>query len=173
MEGMITVRDAGPGDGDVLGEIHAISWGISHGPLCTPKVAAAGIEERRTKWDAVLAEGKDGVLLALLDDRPGAFARFGASSSRPGLGEIHAFFAHPDVWGSGLAAALLTATVDRLREAGHDRVHLWTLRDSAQARRFYAKNGFGETGRRHDHDFGEGPPLALVELERTVSGPGL
>ncbi|MEV1205606.1 hypothetical protein [Microbispora rosea] len=64
MGGMITVREARPGDGDVLGEIHSISWGISHGPLCTPKVAAAGIQERRTKWDAVLAEGKDAILLA-------------------------------------------------------------------------------------------------------------
>lgn len=173
MQGLITIREAGPGDGDVLGEIHAISWGISHGPLCTPKVAAAGIQERRTKWDAILAEGKDTILLALLDDRPGAFARFAASSSRPGLAEIHTLFAHPDVWGSGLAAALLAAILDRLREVGYDRVHLWTLRDSAQARRFYAKNGFGETGRRHNHDFGEGPPIALVELERNVPGTGL
>nr|WP_201784428.1 GNAT family N-acetyltransferase [Nonomuraea pusilla] len=173
MQAMIRIREAGPGDGDVIGEIHAVSWGVSHGPLCAPKVAAAGIQERRTKWEAILAEGEDPVLLGLLDDRPGAFARFGASSSRPGLGEIHTFFAHPDVWGSGLAPALLAATLDRLREAGHDRVHLWTLRDSAQTRRFYAKNGFGETGRRHDHDFGEGPPLTLVELERTLPRPGL
>ncbi|MEU6740932.1 GNAT family N-acetyltransferase [Streptosporangium sandarakinum] len=174
MQGMITIREAEPGDGDALGEIHAISWGVSHGPLCTPEVAAAGVQERRAKWNAILAEdkGEDTILLALLDDRPGAFARFGPSS-RPGLAEIHTFFAHPDVWGGGLAAALLAAALDRLRETGHDRVHLWTLRDSAQARRFYAKNGFGETGRRHDHDFGDGPPLALVELERTVPGPGL
>jgi RimJ/RimL family protein N-acetyltransferase len=173
MQGVITIREAEPGDGDVLGEIHAISWGISHGPLCTPNVAAAGIQERYTKWEAILAEGEDTILLALLDDRPGAFARFGAASSRPGLAEIHTFFAHPDVWGRGLAAALLAATLARLREAGYDRVHLWTLRDSAQARRFYAKNGFGETGRRHDHDFGEGPPIVLVELERTVPGSAL
>ncbi|MFI6316894.1 GNAT family N-acetyltransferase [Nonomuraea sp. NPDC050556] len=160
---MITIRKAQPGDGDVVGEIHAVSWGVSRGPLCTPKVAAAGIEERRTKWGAILAEeGQDTVLIAFLDDRPGAFARFGASS-RPGLTEIHTFFAHPDVWGSGLSAALLAAIVDGARNG----VHLWTLRDSPQARRFYAKHGFGETGRRHDHDFGEGPPVALIELLRS------
>ncbi|MFI6904698.1 GNAT family N-acetyltransferase [Nonomuraea sp. NPDC050394] len=172
MHSTITIREAGPGDGGVLGEIHAVSWGISHGPLCTPQVAAAGIEERRAKWHGILAEGGDPILLALLDDRAGAFSRSGASSS-PGLAEIHTFFAHPDVWGSGLAAALLTATLDRLREAGYDRVHLWTLRDSAQARRFYGKHGFAETGRRHDHDFGEGPPIALVEFDRTIPGPAL
>lgn len=172
MTGVITVRPAEPGDGDVLGEIHALSWGVSHGPLCTPQVAAAGIEERRTKWHAVLAEGvEDTILLAHLDERPGALARFGASTSRPGSAEIHTFFAHPDVWGSGIAEVLLKAALECVRDAGYDDVHLWTLRDSAQARRFYAKNGFTETGRTHDHDFGDGPPLALIELQRAVPGP--
>ncbi len=168
MQGMIAIREARPGDGDVLGEIHATSWGVSHGPLCTPQVAAAGIEERRAKWHAILDESDDTILLALLDGRPGAFARFGASTSRPGLAEIHTLFAHPDVWGSGLSAAMLTAALDRLRDVGYDHVHLWTLRDSAQARRFYTKNGFTETGRTHDHHFGEGPPVAMVEFERRL-----
>ncbi|NRQ38049.1 GNAT family N-acetyltransferase [Nonomuraea sp. NN258] len=170
MPDAITVRIAEPGDADVLGEIHALSWGVSHGPLCAPKVAAAGIEERRAKWHGILADGADDILLARLNERPGAFARFGASTSRPGLAEIHTFFAHPDVWGSGIAKALLTDVLDRVRDAGYDDVHLWTLRDSAQARRFYAKNGFTETGRTHDHTFEEGPPLALIELERAVPG---
>ncbi|MBN6058298.1 GNAT family N-acetyltransferase [Nonomuraea sp. RK-328] len=170
MPDVITVRPAEPGDGDILGEIHALSWGASHGPLCTPEVAAAGIEERRAKWHGVLAEGVVGILLASLNERPGAFARFGASASRPGLAEIHTFFAHPDVWGTGISMVLLTAVLDRVRDAGYGDVHLWTLRDSVQARRFYAKNGFAETGRTHDHDFGDGPPLALVELERAVPG---
>ncbi|MFI7146302.1 GNAT family N-acetyltransferase [Nonomuraea sp. NPDC050022] len=176
MPDAITVHPAEPGDGDILGEIHALSWGVSHGPFCTPKVAAAGVEERRTKWHGILAEveaeaeGMDTILLARLNEQPGAFARFGASTSRPGHAEIHTFFAHPDVWGSGIAKALLTAVLDRVRDAGYDDVHLWTLRDSAQARRFYAKNGFAETGRTHDHNFDEGPPLALVELERAVPG---
>ncbi|WP_220449321.1 GNAT family N-acetyltransferase [Nonomuraea longispora] len=170
MPDVITVRSAQPGDGDVLGEIHALSWGVSHGPLCTPKVAAAGVEERRSKWHGILAEDADTILLARLNERPGAFARYGASTSRPGSAEIHTFFAHPDVWGSGIATALLEAVLERVGEAGYADVHLWTLRDSAQARRFYAKNGFAETGRTHDHDFGEGAPLVLVELERAVPG---
>ncbi|MFI0421028.1 GNAT family N-acetyltransferase [Spongiactinospora sp. 9N601] len=170
MSDVITVHPAEPGDGDVLGEIHALSWGVSHGPFCAPEVAAAGVEERRGKWHGVLAEGGGTILVARLNERAGAFARFGASTSRPGVAEIQTFFAHPDVWGSGVAMVLLTAVLERVRDAGYDEVHLWTLRDSAQARRFYAKNGFVETGRTHDHDFGEGPPLALVELERAVPG---
>ncbi|MFG3437742.1 hypothetical protein ACGF0J_10930 [Nonomuraea sp. NPDC047897] len=62
MPDAITVGPAEPGDGDILGEIHALSWGVSHGPFCTPKVAAAGIEERRTKWHGILAEVAVGLL---------------------------------------------------------------------------------------------------------------
>ncbi|MBT2233213.1 GNAT family N-acetyltransferase [Nonomuraea sp. NEAU-A123] len=114
MSDVITVHPAEPGGGDIAGEIHALSWSISHGPLCTPKVAAAGIEERCTKWHDILAEGVDTILLARLNERPGAFARFGASASRPALAEIHTFFAHPDVWGSGIAMVLLMAVLDRV-----------------------------------------------------------
>ncbi|MFC4015698.1 hypothetical protein ACFOY2_51400 [Nonomuraea purpurea] len=60
--------------------------------------------------------------------------------------------------------------MDRVRDAGYDDVHLWTLRDSAQTHRFYTKNGSAETGRTHDHDFDDGPPLSLIELERAVPG---
>lgn len=37
---------------------------------------------------------------------------------------------------------LLAATLGWLQEVGYDRTHLQALRDSAQARRFYAKSGF-------------------------------
>lgn len=119
MSDVLAVRPAQPGDGDILGEIHVLSWGVSHGPLRTPKGAAAGIEERRTKWHGIPAEGVDTILPARLNERPGAFARFGASTSRPGLAEIHAFFTHPDFWGAGeMADAEAQA---RVREAGGSR----------------------------------------------------
>jgi RimJ/RimL family protein N-acetyltransferase len=44
-------------------------------------------------------------------------------------------------------------------------VHLWTLRDTPQSRRFYTKCGFTETGATTTRDFGDGNPLAQVEYE--------
>ncbi|WP_219508582.1 GNAT family N-acetyltransferase [Nonomuraea ceibae] len=63
----------------------------------------------------------------------------------------------PDVWGSGIARALLTAVLDGMRDAGYDDVHLWTLRDSTRARRFYAKHSFTETSRTHFYPSRKGP----------------
>lgn len=52
----------------------------------------------------------------------------------------------PDGWGSGIAAALMTETLSQLHDDGYSRVHLWTLRDTPQSRRFYTKCGFTESG---------------------------
>jgi hypothetical protein len=60
----------------------------------------------------------------------------------------------------------MTATLQRLAADGYDGVHLWTLRDTPQSRRFYTKCGFTETGATQDRDFGDGTPLPQVEYER-------
>jgi GNAT superfamily N-acetyltransferase len=163
---MIEVRRARPEDGDALGEVHSESWAAAYAPLFDQEFAARGIEDRRTRWHARIAEGTDTLLLATLDDRPLALSFCVPSSTRPGLAEIRSFYSHPDGWGTGVAAALMTGTLAALREAGFDKVHLWTLRDTPQSRRFYTKCGFTESGATEDRDFGDGNPLAQVEYER-------
>jgi hypothetical protein len=60
----------------------------------------------------------------------------------------------------------MAATLDSA--SGFPAVHLWTLRDTPQSRRFYVKSGFAETGATRDLDFGDGRPLPQVEYERTL-----
>ncbi|GIH28613.1 hypothetical protein Aph01nite_69230 [Acrocarpospora phusangensis] len=168
MPGNITIVDARPEDADAVGEVHASAWLAAYAPYFAPDFFAAAVEHRRTKWHTVLAGGADTVLLARTDGRAGAYSYFGRSSSRPGLAEIFGFYAHPDLWGSGIAAALMTATLARLLDDGFGQVSLWTLRDTAQSRRFYAKNGFIESGRTQGHDFGDGHPVEQVEYERSL-----
>ncbi|MET8953379.1 N-acetyltransferase family protein [Streptomyces sp. NPDC004393] len=163
---MIKVRSAGPGDGDVLGEIHAAAWEAVYAPFFHPEFAAQGVRSRRTRWHARVAQGELTILLAEHDDRPLALSAFEPSSTRPGLAEIHSFYNHPDGWGSGVAAVLMTETLSRLRADGFTRVHLWTLRDTPQSRRFYTKCGFTENGAARTHDFGDGNPLEQVGYER-------
>ncbi|GAA3068303.1 hypothetical protein GCM10020254_10060 [Streptomyces goshikiensis] len=98
---------------------------------------------------------------------PPALSVFLPSPTRPGLAEIATFYGHPDGWGTGVAAALMTETLRRLGDEGCAGAHLWTLRDTPRSRRFYAKCGFTETGATRTFDFGEGNLLAQVEYERT------
>jgi GNAT superfamily N-acetyltransferase len=163
---MIEVRPATPADGDALGEIHAAAWAAAYAPFFTEDFAAREVTARRTRWHDLLADSTGTVLLAATDNRPLALARTVRSATRPGLAEIYSFYGHPDGWGTGVAAALMTGTLEHLRATGFARVHLWTLRDTAQSRRFYTKCGFSETGATTTRDFGDGNPLAQVEYER-------
>ncbi|WP_374773685.1 GNAT family N-acetyltransferase [Streptomyces sp. NBC_01310] len=163
---MFTVRRAGQYDGDALGEIHAAAWEAAYAPFFAPEFAARGVESRRTRWHERVGRPGPTILVAEHAGRPLALSAFGPSSTRPGLAEILSFYCHPDSWGSGVAAALMTETLHHLRDDGFTRAHLWTLRDTAQSRRFYTKCGFTDRGTARPHDFGDGNPLVQVEYER-------
>ncbi|GAA2332803.1 GNAT family N-acetyltransferase [Streptomyces cuspidosporus] len=163
---MFTVRRAGPYDGDRLGEIHAAAWEAAYAPFFDPEFAARAVRSRRTRWHERIAQGAATILLAEHDRCPLALSAFAPSSTRPGLAEILTFYSHPDSWGSGVAAALMTETLRHLRDDGFARVHLWTLRDTPRSRRFYTKCGFTECGTARTYDFGDGNPLDQVEYER-------
>ncbi|MFJ4776760.1 GNAT family N-acetyltransferase [Streptomyces sp. NPDC088762] len=165
---MIDIRHAEPADGDVLGEIHAAAWEVAYAPFFEPEFAAAAVRDRRTRWHARLAGGEETILLAVLDGRPVALSFSGPSAARRGFAEIHGFYAHPDSWGGGAAAVLMSRTLRHLRADGFAGVHLWTLRDTPQSRRFYTKSGFTESGTARAFDFGDGTPLEQVEYERSV-----
>jgi len=108
------------------------------------------------------------ILIAELDGRPLALSYCVPSSTRPGLAEIYSFYGHPDGWGSGVAAALMTQTLRSLYDTGYAAVHLWTLRSTAQSRRFYTKCGFTESGAERTYDFGDGPRFEQLEYQRPV-----
>lgn len=163
---VIEVRVAAHGDGGVLGEIHAEAWQQAYAPFFEPEFATRAVRRRRTQWHARVAEGNATILLALLDGRPLALSAFRPSTGRPGSAEIVSFYGRPEGWGSGVAAELMSGTLCRLRGGKFARVHLWTLRDTAQSRRFYAKCGFAESGSVRAFDFGDGNLLDQVEYER-------
>ncbi|MCX5074859.1 GNAT family N-acetyltransferase [Streptomyces sp. NBC_00513] len=107
-------------------------------------------------------------LLAVVDGRPLALSVTLPSAARPDHAEIASFYAHPDGWGTGVAAALMEETLRGLRARGYAGVHLWTLRDTPQSRRFYVKCGFAECGTARAFDFGEGNLLEQVEYARSL-----
>jgi GNAT superfamily N-acetyltransferase len=164
----ITVRPATTEEGQTVGEIHAASWAAAYGPLFPEKVARSGIESRLGRWHERLASEKGLVMLGFVGGRPLAMSWSMPSETRPGLAEIYSFYTHPDGWGSGVSMALMDGTLEQLQAQGFDHVHLWTLRDTPQSRRFYTKCGFIETGTTQTRDFGDGIPLAQVEYERRV-----
>ena len=81
-----------------------------------------------------IAEHRENILVASIDDRPLALSFFVDSTYQPPLAEIYSFYGHPDGWGSGIATVLMADTLACLGERGFGRVHLWTLRDTPTIR---------------------------------------
>ena len=79
----------------------------------------------------------------------------------PRLAHLAHLFVARAWWGSGLAAALLGDTVERMRAGGFAQGRLWTPSGQRRARAFYAREGWRETGTEW---FDEGLQLMLVEL---------
>jgi L-amino acid N-acyltransferase YncA len=166
---MIEVRPATAADGAGVGVVHAASWEAAYSPFFDESFSAEQIESRLVRWHERVASPEGLVLVAVVDGRVLAFSWSVPSSSRPGFAEINSFYGHPDGWGTGVAAVLMSETLRQLQADGFDGVHLWTLRDTAQSRRFYTKSGFKGTGGTTTRDFGDGQPIAQVEYEIRTS----
>ena len=88
------------------------------------------------------------------------------------VGEVYGFYLHPDAWGSGAAARLMSSSLDRLAERQFSSVVLWVLRDNPRARAFYEKAGWRASGREmlwEGPQTATQPPNPVVEVQYSRS----
>ena len=88
------------------------------------------------------AEERDGLWLALADDRvEGSIVIDGSHAQRDGA-HLRWFIASEKVRGTGVGNALLAAAIEFCRSRRYDRVYLWTFEGLGAARHLYEKFGF-------------------------------
>jgi N-acetylglutamate synthase-like GNAT family acetyltransferase len=145
----IRIRAAVLEDADAIGETHAEAWTAAYDHIFERAFLNGAAESRRIGWrlslpDLLLAPNV--VLVAEHNGTVIGFAHANPETSDPFVGEIHAFYVHPDQWGSGVADSLMRQTCNALAADSQD-VVLWTLRDAQRARHFYQKANFRTTGK--------------------------
>jgi GNAT superfamily N-acetyltransferase len=151
MTASIAIREAVEADGVAIGEAHCASWLAAYGHIFDADFLTAAAESRRTGWPNVIRKHlvpPQVLLVAEFDGRVVAFAH--ALPRSADVAEITGFYCHPDAWGTGVSAALMSET-KRTFAATSKSAFLWTLRDAARAHHFYEKVGFGLTGNTQDH----------------------
>jgi len=172
----VLVREATPADATGIGEVHAAAWRSAYRDVFEAAWLQRLAAKRRNRWPDLMASDEfepTTVLVAQRGPRIVAFVHFGPDSDGADDGpaaRIHSCYAIPAEWGSGVAATLLDDAVQHIAEAGYRLVRLRTLAGANRARRFYAREGFQETGFGREHDFGDGRPVMQVEYERAISG---
>jgi GNAT superfamily N-acetyltransferase len=169
----VIVRGARPTDVAAIGETHAEAWRAGYVEMFEPGDLMRLVEDRRTRrWPTTFDAPWFASTTLLVAERSNSvvgFLHFGPSRTEPPVcGEIYSFNVHPAEWGTDVATALMRATLESLAERAVPRVHLWTFRDAARARRFYEKTGFESTGRTKTEGPVGGPPITEIEYTRTT-----
>ncbi len=181
---MTTIRSATTADAAGLAEVRVRGWQVGYeGIVDAGYLAAMSVDEDQARWTNGIAAGRP-VLVAIIDDRVIGFATFGpyravtplrsspSDSDVDGgepVGELFAFYVHPDSWGRGVANELHDAAVVALRAAGWNRLKLWVLEDNRRARRFYERHGWVNDGGRQRLSVGGEPTEVRYELVSRAS----
>lgn len=147
---VVRIRDAVPGDGHALAELHARSRAVYYG-AGGHDVAAVPDEGYREAWRGMVVDPRLAVLVAVVGDdvvgvitldANGVFPTNAPDETRVRLVGI---FVEPDRWSSGVGSALMGRFVSVARQADAvGEVDVWER--NSRAIRFYERHGWTRDG---------------------------
>jgi GNAT superfamily N-acetyltransferase len=165
MEQVVRTRAATEADGLDIGAVHGASFAAGYGHIFDPAFLERSVVGRARAWPRVIGDllrQSRSIVVATVDDRIVAFSNSGPADDGGGTGEIYAFFAHADVWGTVVASTLMAETIAVLAR-DWDTITLWTLEGAHRAQHFYEKAGFERTGAQRVEPIGDWLTNAIVE----------
>jgi GNAT superfamily N-acetyltransferase len=176
----LVVRPVTPEDVPAVTRLQVASWRAAYaGIIPAGYLAAMSAAEREQRHLARVTdpEPRASYLLAQRGDAVVGMANIGPARDDDldpaATGEIRAMYADPVAWSTGVGAALMRVSLERLAASEFDAVTLWVLERNARARRFYERWGFGPDGARQLVDLGVPVPevrYARKGLERYAQG---
>jgi ribosomal protein S18 acetylase RimI-like enzyme len=171
--GPLQVRAAVPEDARRFAEIHVAAWKVAYKGLIEQEtIDALSIEEKVISWLKVLTSPNPGTRITVCELNGVVVAwsthgpcRDGNDRLRLGEvaeGEIHGLYAHPDAWGVGAGAALLSDALEYLDRLWPSSV-VWVLTKNSRARLCYERAGFKVV---KEHVYFERHPEATTTMLR-------
>lgn len=146
----VCLRDATPGDADVLAELHARSRAVYYG-AGGHEVAAVPDERYRETWRSMVADARLTVLVAVLgEDIAGVITLdlnrvFPTNAPHETRVRLAGIFVEPSQWSSGVGSALMARFISIARQADAvGEVDVWER--NSRAIRFYERHGWTRDG---------------------------
>ena len=151
------IRKATTQDAAGIAFVHVRSWQVAYrGHMPDEFLDGLDVGKRANMWRE-LTQNPDKIVFVAEDDESNivGFSALGTSrdaDTNPNTTEIGAIYVHPEKWKNGIGRALLSASLDQLRECGFGEVTLWVLEANQRARAFYESFGFIRDGAMKDDD---------------------
>lgn len=147
---MIHIRDAAPGDGDALAELHARSRAVYYG-AGGHEVAAVPDQRYRESWRKMVADDRLTVLVAVSADDIAGVITLDANGVFPTNApdekriRLVGIFVDPSHWSTGVGSALMTRFISITRQSNATgEVDVWQR--NTRAIRFYTHHGWTQDG---------------------------
>ena len=174
MAGEVFVRLARPSDARAIAEVSVASrrWSYRH-QLGEGDLDALSVEKTTADFAQGLDELPDGAAV-FVGERAARVVGYAYVLPSPdddvpaGTSELGSIYVTEDVAGTGVAQALLEASVGHARARGHDLLTLWVRPENGRARRFYEKYSLQPDGRERSrpHDL---LPIEMHEIRYRMS----
>jgi GNAT superfamily N-acetyltransferase len=127
------IRRATPDDGAAIAAVQARSWRQAYADIVDPE-RMPDPERQAPRFAERIADGAE----VYVFDQDGRVAGFAALDGN----ELRAIYVDPRAQGAGVGSALLEASVEGLRAAGHREAFLWCFEANGLARAFYERHGW-------------------------------
>lgn len=171
------IRLATQQDAPDLAKVQTASWRAAFRGLLSDEFLDALDHEALTRtWEGSLTRFEGplaGTLISEQANRVVGYSLYYPSDDEDDdsarVGMIGSLYTLPDVWGTGVGKALITASLDAMTSAGYAEATLWVLESNTRARSFYGRNGW-----HHDGavvvDRSDVPPFRKLRYRKDLSG---
>jgi GNAT superfamily N-acetyltransferase len=127
------IRRATPADATAIAAVQARAWRHAYADIVETE-RMPDPDQQAPRFAEHIKSGGE----VYVWDQDGQVAGFAALDGA----ELRAIYVDPPAQGAGVGSALLTASEEALRAAGHGEAFLWTFEANGLARAFYERHGW-------------------------------
>jgi GNAT superfamily N-acetyltransferase len=161
------VRSAVPDDAEAVAELNAAAWKTAFAGVVNEEYLSSYDGEPKRRREDLLTMPADALQL-VAEDGSHVVGWLMGYPNEDGVYEVRACYVAPSHWRTGVGRRLMQHLLDGLDRSQWWEAMLWTLRDTAPTRAFYASLGFAPDGRTAVMDcLG---PVSIVRLRRSLVG---
>ena len=142
----IRIRQAIPGDEQVLAYIQTESWKAAFVDILSPEelVRCTNLQKAEQMYHGVLRREGCNMAIELVNDQPHCIAAWGTNRCDLGdaVGELICIHSLQNNWAKSYGSAMMEYVLAQLQQMNYESVILWVFEDNKRARKFYEKHGF-------------------------------